>query len=92
MLLVIVALMRPTEGRAAQGWLIVFGVAVGLVALSFDGLMLTSGDLGLVPPALAAWTSLAVFLLVAASIMLQQEHGRGSRRRPLVLAAAESAG
>jgi lipopolysaccharide export system permease protein len=92
MLLIIVALMRPTEGRAAQGWLIVLGVAVGFIAWTFDGLVLTLGDLGLVPPALAAWTPLAVFLVVAASIMLQQEHGRGSRRRPPLLAAAKAGG
>ena len=55
MLLVIVALMRPTEGRAAQGWLIVLGVAIGFVCWTFDGLVLTIGDLGLLPPALAAW-------------------------------------
>ena len=29
MILIIVALVRPTEGRAAQGWLLVSGVAVG---------------------------------------------------------------
>ena len=58
MILIIVALMRPTEGRAAQGWLIAMGVAVGFVCWTFDGLVLTLGDLGLLPPALAAWTPL----------------------------------
>jgi lipopolysaccharide export LptBFGC system permease protein LptF len=65
---------------------------VGFIAWTFDGLVLTLGDLGLVPPALATWMPLAVFLVVAASIMLQQEHGRGSRRRPPVLAAAKAGG
>jgi lipopolysaccharide export system permease protein len=91
MVLIIVALMRPTEGRAAQGWLLVVGVAVGFVCWTFDGLVLTLGDLGLLPPALAAWTPLAVFAVIAASITLQQERGRRSRGRPL-LAAVKAGG
>jgi lipopolysaccharide export system permease protein len=91
MIMVIVALMRPTEGRAAQGWLIVAGVATGFVCWTFDGLVLTLGDLGLVPPALAAWTPLAVFAVLAASIMLQQERGRRSRGRA-VLTPVEAGG
>ena len=92
LILMIVALMRPTEGRAAQGWLLVAGVATGFVCWTFDGLVLTLGDLGLLPPALAAWTPLAVFAVVAASIMLQQERGRRSRRRPVLVAAPKAGG
>jgi lipopolysaccharide export system permease protein len=92
MIMVIVALMRPTEGRAAQGWLIVAGVATGFVCWTFDGLVLTLGDLGLLPPALAAWTPPAVFAVTAASIMLQQERGRRPRRRPGMVVAAPKAG
>ena len=73
MILIIVALTRPLSGRAAQGWLIAIGVAVGFVAWTFDGLVLTIGDLGLLPPVLAAWAPLAVFAACAASLMLQQE-------------------
>ena len=73
MILIIVALARPLSGRTAQGWLIVIGVAVGFVAWTFDGLVLTIGDLGLLPPVLAAWAPLAVFAASAASLMLQQE-------------------
>ena len=91
MIMVIVALMRPTEGRAAQGWLIVLGVATGFVCWTFDGLVLTLGDLGLLPPALATWTPPLVFAVLAASIMLQQERGRGSRGRP-VLTPVEAGG
>jgi lipopolysaccharide export system permease protein len=92
MLLIIVALMRPTEGRAAQGWLLVLGVAIGFVCWTFDGLVLTLGELGLLPPALAAWTPLAVFAVVAASIMLQQERGRRARGRPALLTAPKASG
>ena len=81
MMLVIVALVRPSAGRAAQGWLIAMGVAVGFVCWTFDGLVLAIGDLGLVPPALAAWTPLLVFATAAASIMLHQERRRVTRVR-----------
>jgi lipopolysaccharide export system permease protein len=81
MMLVIVALVRPSAGRAAQGWLIAMGVAVGFVCWTFDGLVLAIGDLGLVPPALAAWIPLLVFATAAASLMLQQERRRVTRAR-----------
>jgi lipopolysaccharide export system permease protein len=73
MILIIVALARPLSGRAAQGWLIALGVAVGFVCWTFQGLVLTFGDLGLLPPVLAAWTPLAVFAASAAWLLLQQE-------------------
>ncbi len=73
MILIIVALARPVSGRRAQGWLIAFGVAVGFVCWTFDGLVLTFGDLGLLPPALAAWAPFAVFAASATSLLLQQE-------------------
>jgi lipopolysaccharide export LptBFGC system permease protein LptF len=67
-------------------------VATGFVCWTFDGLVLTLGDLGLLPPALAAWTPPAVFAVTAASIMLQQERGRRPRRRPGMVVAAPKAG
>jgi lipopolysaccharide export system permease protein len=79
MILVVVALARPSGGRAAQGWLLAMGVAVGFLCWTFDGLALAIGDLGLVPPALAAWTPLLVFATTAASIMLHQERRRVAR-------------
>jgi lipopolysaccharide export LptBFGC system permease protein LptF len=73
--------VRPSAGRAAQGWLIAVGVAVGFVCWTFDGLVLAIGDLGLVPPALAAWMPLLVFASIAASIMLHEERRRMTRAR-----------
>jgi lipopolysaccharide export system permease protein len=81
MILIVVALARPLSGRAQQGWLIAFGVAVGFVCWTFDGLVLTVGDLGLLPPVLAAWTPLAVFAASAASLLLQQERRPAAGRR-----------
>lgn len=73
MILIIVAMARPLSGRKAQGWLIAIGVSVGFVCWTFNGLVLTIGDLGLLPPVLAAWTPLTVFAASAAWLMLQQE-------------------
>ena len=81
MMMVVVGLVRPSGGRAAQGWLIAMGVAVGFVCWTFDGLVLAIGDLGLVPPPLAAWTPLLVFATTAASVMLHQERRRVARDR-----------
>ena len=79
MILVVVALARPSSGRAAQGWLTAMGVAVGFLCWTFDGLVLAIGDLGLVPPAMAAWTPLLVFATTAASVMVHQERHRAVR-------------
>ncbi|HSA82780.1 MAG TPA: LptF/LptG family permease [Geminicoccaceae bacterium] len=80
MILVVVALARPPGGRSPQGWLIGMGVAVGFLCWTFDGLVLAIGDLGLVPPALAAWTPLLVFATIAASVIVHQERHRTARR------------
>jgi lipopolysaccharide export system permease protein len=76
MILIIVALARPLSGRAAQGWLIALGVAVGFVCWTFDGLVLTIGDLGLLPPVLAAWTPLVVFATLALWVGLSDQRRR----------------
>jgi lipopolysaccharide export system permease protein len=73
MILIAIALARPLSGRAAQGWLIALGVAVGFVCWTFDGLVLTIGDLGLLPPVLAAWAPAGVFAASALSLLVQQE-------------------
>jgi lipopolysaccharide export system permease protein len=73
MILIVVALARPLSGRAAQGWLIALGVAVGFACWTFAGLVLTIGDLGLLPPVLAAWAPAGVFTASAVSLLLQQE-------------------
>jgi lipopolysaccharide export system permease protein len=93
MLLVLtVALAQPPRGRATQGVLLAIGIGGGFLLWVFDGLVLNFGDLGLVPPILAAWTPAAVIAAIAASIVL---HDHGSRRSSQTLpdhrAAARSA-
>jgi lipopolysaccharide export system permease protein len=79
LLLLTVAIARPPRGRATQGTLIAAGVGIGFLLWTFDNLVLNFGDLGLVPPVLAAWTPVPVIAAIAASIVL---HDHGSRRRP----------
>ncbi len=79
-----VALARPLRGGAAQGLLLAAGIAVGFLIWTFDGLVLTFGDLGLVPPVLAAWTPLPVIAALALWIGLHGPQRRSGpwRRRP----------
>jgi lipopolysaccharide export system permease protein len=77
LLLLTVALARPPRGRPTQGVLIAIGIGGGFLLWVFDGLVLNFGDLGVVPPILAAWTPVAVIAAVAASVVL---HDHGSRR------------
>jgi lipopolysaccharide export system permease protein len=78
LVLLTVALARPPRGRATQGPLVAVGLGVGFVLWTFDGVVLNFGDLGLVPPVLAAWTSVVVIAAIGATIVL---HDHGSRRR-----------
>jgi lipopolysaccharide export system permease protein len=94
LLLLTVALARPPRGRSTQGVLIGIGIGVGFLLWVFDGLVLNFGDLGLVPPIVAAWTPVAVSAAVAASVVVH-DHGarrssrvRGGRAGPHPAAAA----
>jgi lipopolysaccharide export system permease protein len=85
LLLLTVALARLPRGRATQGMLIAIGVGTGFMLWTFDGLVLNFGDLGLVPPLLAAWTPVPVIAAIAASIVLNDH---GSRRKPRATAGS----
>jgi lipopolysaccharide export system permease protein len=78
LLLLTVAIARPPRGKATQSMLVAVGIGGGFLLWTFDNLALSFGDLGLVPPLLAAWTPVPVIAAIAASIVL---HGHGSRRR-----------
>ena len=78
LLLLTVAIARPPRGRTTQGTLIAAGIGGGFLLWTFDNLVLNFGDLGLLPPLLAAWTPVPVIAAIAASIVL---HDHGSRRR-----------
>lgn len=80
LLLLTVAIARPPRGRASQGTLIAAGIGGGFLLWTFDGLVLNFGDLGLVPPLLAAWTPVPVIAAIAVSIVLPSgDRGEGPR-------------
>ena len=77
LLLLTVALARPPRGRATPGMLIAIGIGVGFLLWTFDSLVLNFGDLGLLPPVLAAWTPVPLIGAIALTIAL---HDHASRR------------
>jgi lipopolysaccharide export system permease protein len=77
LLLLTVALARPPRGRATQGMLVAIGIGVGFLLWTFDSLVLNFGDLGLLPPVLAAWTPVPVIGAIALTLAL---HDHASRR------------
>jgi lipopolysaccharide export system permease protein len=81
LLLLTVGLARPPRGRASQGMLIAMGLGIGFVLWTFDGLVLNFGDLGLIPPVLAAWTPVAVIAAVAVTAVLHDHDSRAQSRR-----------
>ena len=81
LLFLTVALARPPRGRAAQGMLIAVGIGIGFLLWTFDGIVLNFGDLGLLPPLLAAWTPVPVIAAIAGSIVLH-DHGSGRAGHP----------
>jgi len=83
LIMLTVALAQPFESRTGRGMLLAAWLAAGFVAWTFDGLVLTFGEIGLLPPVLAAWTPPAVFAVVAVWLMLHDER-RKVRREPRV--------
>ena len=81
LLFLTVALARPPRGRATQGMLIAVGIGIGFLLWTFDGIVLNFGDLGLLPPLLAAWTPVPVIAAIAGSIVLH-DHGSGRAGHP----------
>ena len=86
LLFLTVALARPPHGRGTQTALIAVGIGGGFLLWTFDGLVSNFGDLGLVPPIVAAWAPVAVIAAIArldraARPWLQKGVGRGSRSR-----------
>jgi lipopolysaccharide export system permease protein len=83
LIMLTVALAQPFESRTGRGMLLAAWLAAGFVAWTFDGLVLTFGEVGLLPPTLAAWTPPMVFAAVAGWLMLHDER-RKVRREPRV--------
>lgn len=81
LVLLMVALARPPAGRASQALLLLGGLVLGFLCWTFDGLTLSFGELGLLPPAVAAWSPIALIALLALSLLTYAERHRRSRKR-----------
>ncbi len=72
-----IAICLPLSVRFRRGGgigvLFGLGVAIGFGFFLFDGISLTMGELGLVPPWMAAWTPVAVFAGIAATLTFRVE-------------------
>lgn len=82
LIIMTVGLAQPFERRGGPGFLLAVWLATGFVCWTFDGLVLTFGEIGLLPPALAAWTAPVVFLAVALSLMLNDERRKVEPHAP----------
>jgi lipopolysaccharide export system permease protein len=89
LILLTVALAQPFESRTGRGLLMAIWLGLGFVSWTFDGLVLTFGEIGLLPPALAAWTPVLVFAALAITLILHDERRkvRRSDRLPSLEAA-----
>ncbi len=75
--ILMMALCLPLAVRYRRGGgislILGIGVAIGFGFFIFDGISLTVGELGIVPPWMAAWTPVLVFAGLAATLMLRAE-------------------
>jgi lipopolysaccharide export system permease protein len=55
------------------GYLFAVGVAIGFVFFVLDGISITLGEIGLMPPALAAWLPMLILAAVAAALTVRAE-------------------
>jgi lipopolysaccharide export system permease protein len=81
LIMLTVALAQPFESRTGRSMLLAAWLGVGFVAWTFDGLVITFGEIGLLPPPLAAWAPPLVFAALAVWLMLHDER-RQVRRQP----------
>lgn len=73
MILIAVPLAQRFKRGGGLGMLFSVGVALGFGFFIFDGIALTMGELGVLPPWLAAWAPLVIFSAAAGTIMFRQE-------------------
>jgi len=73
MILIAVPLAHCFRRGGGLGALFAFGVTMGFGFFVFDGISMTMGELGLLPPWLSAWTPVVVFATAAGTIAFRQE-------------------
>jgi lipopolysaccharide export system permease protein len=73
MILIAVPLAHRFRRGGGLGVLFMLGVAAGFAYFIFDGIALTMGELGLLPPWLAAWAPMVAFTAASGTMMVRQE-------------------
>ncbi|MGI9482915.1 MAG: LptF/LptG family permease [Hyphomicrobiales bacterium] len=73
MVLLAVPLSVRFQRGGGLGWLFAVGVAMGFGFFIFEGISLTMGELGLVPPWMAAWMPILIFLSAGTAIAFRYE-------------------
>jgi len=73
MLLIAVPLAHRFRRGGGLGILFAIGVAMGFAFFIFDGISLTMGELGIMPPWLAAWTPVLLLVGTGGTIAFRQE-------------------
>ncbi len=74
LVLLTIALARPSGRGPGGGWWIAISMAIGFALWSLDGLMLKLGEHGLLVPWVAAWVPTFVIALTAGWVALYVEH------------------
>ena len=73
----IIAVCVPLATRFRRGggigYMFALGVAIGFVFFVLDGISVTLGEIGLMPPALAAWLPSLILASVAAALTVRAE-------------------
>ena len=73
MVLIAVPLAGRHKRGGGLGLLFAVGVGLGFAFFIFDGISMTMGELGLLPPWMAAWLPLLIFSLAAGTIAFRNE-------------------
>jgi lipopolysaccharide export system permease protein len=73
MIIVCVPLAMHFRRGGGIGYLFAIGVALGFSFFVLDGISLTVGELGVLPPWMAAWLPMAIFAGIAATLSLRAE-------------------
>lgn len=75
-ILLCVPLVQRFERTARAATMILGGIGLGFVYLSFDGVILSIGEAGLLPPVLAAWVPTLILMSITGSIAFYYEYHR----------------
>lgn len=75
-ILLCIPLVQRFERTAGTATMILGGVGLGFLFLSFDGVILSIGEAGLLPAAIAAWVPTLILMCITGSIAFYFEYHR----------------